>query len=85
MTRLDEIKARVRLTTYGPLASEDVPYLASRVERLEEALLAAASSLEALSRSGTKDFDETLRDMSNVRAYATNRAKVARAALEEHE
>jgi hypothetical protein len=57
--------------------------LEARVRTLEEALYAAAMSLETIAHAGGSKHlsDGLLEAMSQVRGYARNRAGVARAAL----
>jgi transcriptional regulator GlxA family with amidase domain len=54
----------------------------ARLLEAREALIAAAMSLETIAAAaGSRESDELLREMSQVRGYAASRARVARAAL----
>lgn len=52
------------------------------IDRLRDALDAAALSLGALSCAGSRHGSDLLNDMIAVRGYAASRAAAARAALE---
>ena len=78
----DELEAIRERADAGYGASPDVHRaLLAEVDRLREALRAAATSLTTLSLAGTRNSASGIEDMIDVRGYANSRARVAWAAL----